>query len=72
MENDRLRKFLEIAYEKPEEMNPEARVIFMTGFVVDETLREALDAGAYPIAYKPLDIENLCGLLAQISAEKVK
>jgi len=52
-------------------LNPEARVIFMTGFVVDESLKEALDAGAYPIAYKPLDIENLCALLAQVTAEKV-
>lgn len=51
-------------------VNPEARVIFMTGFVVDESLKEALDAGAYPIAYKPLDIENLCALLAQVTAEK--
>ena len=59
-------------FEAMKDMNPEARVIFMTGFVVDDSLREALDAGAYPIAYKPLDIENLCGLLAQISAEKVK
>ena len=59
-------------FEAIKDMNPEARVIFMTGFVVDDSLREALDAGAYPIAYKPLDIENLCGLLAQISAEKVK
>ena len=53
-------------------MNPEARVIFMTGFVVEESLKEALDSGAYPIAYKPLDIENLSALLAQISADKVK
>jgi CheY-like chemotaxis protein len=59
-------------FEAIKDMNPEARVIFMTGFVVDDSLREALDAGAYPIAYKPLDIENLCGLLAQISAGKVK
>ena len=59
-------------FEAIKDMNPEARVIFMTGFVVDDSLREALDAGAYPKAYKPLDIENLCGLLPQISAEKVK
>ena len=59
-------------FEEIKSMNPEARVIFMTGFVVEESLKEALDAGAYPIAYKPLDIDNICGLLAQVSAEKVK
>ena len=53
-------------------INLEARVIFMTGFVVEESLKEALEAGAYPIAYKPLEIENLLALLAQVSAEKVK
>ena len=59
-------------FEEIKSMNPEARVIFMTGFVVEESLKEALDAGAYPIAYKPLDIDNICRLLAQVSAEKVK
>ena len=46
-------------------IDPDARVIFITGFVLEDSIRQALEAGAYPIAYKPLDLENLLTLVEQ-------
>jgi len=51
-------------------IDPEARVIFMTGFVLEDSIREALEGGAYPIAYKPFDVEVVLALLKQIAVEK--
>jgi len=52
------------------EIDPEARVIFITGFVLESSIKEALEAGAYPVAYKPLDIENILALVEQTILEK--
>ena len=50
-------------------IDPEARVIFMTGFVLEDSVRQAIEAGAYPIAYKPFDVENVLLLLRQMVSE---
>ena len=52
-------------------IDPDARVIFMTGFVLEDSTRQAIVAGAYPIAYKPFDLENVLALVEQILAETV-
>lgn len=51
-------------------MDPEARVIFMTGFVLEDSVKKALATGAYLVAYKPFDMENVLLLAQQIIAEK--
>lgn len=53
-------------------INPDAGVIFMTGFIMEDSLRGALVAGGYPIAYKPFDIESVLDMVEVITAEKVK
>ena len=50
---------------------PDARVLFMTGFVLEDSIRQAIDAGAYPVAYKPFDIEKVLALVAQIVGKEV-
>ena len=44
----------------------------MTGFIMEDSLRGALVAGGYPIAYKPFDIESVLDMVEVITAEKVK
>lgn len=44
----------------------------MTCFAADNSLKDALEAGAYPIAYQSLDVKTLVELVKQITAEKAK
>lgn len=53
-------------------IDPQARVIFMTGFTLEDSVKQALAAGAYPVAYKPFDMESILALVKQIAAEKVE
>ena len=50
-------------------IDPEARVIFMTGFVDEEPIRQAIDSGAYPIAYKPFDMTDILKLVRKTVTE---
>ena len=59
------------AFQEIKAIDPDARVLFMTGFVLEDSIRQAIDAGTYPVAYKPFDIEKVLALVAQIMAEKV-
>ena len=59
------------AFQEIKGIDPDARVLFMTGFVLEDSIRQAIEAGAYPVAYKPFDIEKVLALVAQIMAEKV-
>ena len=43
----------------------------MNGFMLEDSIREALDAGAYLVAYKPFDIEKVFALVKQIVAKEV-
>ena len=40
-------------------INPEAVVIMMTAYSVEDLVREALKEGAYGVVYKPFDIDEL-------------
>jgi len=44
-------------------MKPDARVIMMTGFSVDQLLKEAVDQGAYGVLHKPLNLDELITIL---------
>ena len=59
------------AFQEISALDPDARVLFMTGFVLEDSIRQAIDAGAYPVAYKPFEIEKVLALVAEIMAEKV-
>jgi two-component system response regulator HydG len=44
-------------------INPEAVVIMMTAYSVEDLVREALGEGAYGVVYKPFDIEKIVGMI---------
>lgn len=60
------------AFNSIKELSPDARVIFITGFELEDGISRAIQAGAYPIAYKPFDVDNLLGMLDQIVKTKVQ
>lgn len=57
-------------FEEIKAIDSQARVIFITGFALENSVKQALDEGAYPVAYKPFDVENILALVKQIIARK--
>jgi two-component system response regulator HydG len=43
--------------------NPNAVVIMMTAYSVEDLVREALEEGAYAVVYKPFDMEHVAGII---------
>ncbi len=54
--------FLEIRRHKPE-----ARVVMMTGFSMEQLLEEAVENGAYGVLRKPLDPEEVLRMIDRVS-----
>ena len=52
-------------YHKIKEIRPEATVIMMTAYAVEDLVQQALQEGAYGILYKPLDMEKVITLIAE-------
>ncbi len=50
--------FLEI-----KKISPESRVVMMTGFSVEELVKQALDEGVFAVLYKPLPVEQVLDIL---------
>lgn len=46
--------------------NPEARVVMMTGFSVDELIRKAQQNGALAVLHKPLDMGRVLDLMESL------
>lgn len=53
-------------------VDSEARVIFTTGFPMDESVSRALETGTYPVADKMMDPANILALVKKITMEKAK
>jgi len=58
------------AYKQVKKIRPEARVIMMTAYAVEDLVQEALQEGAYAIIYKPLDIEKVLELVKKANETK--
>jgi DNA-binding NtrC family response regulator len=50
-------------YKRIKKIRPEAVVVMMTAYAVEDLVQEALQEGAYGIVYKPLDIEKVVALI---------
>ena len=50
-------------------VDPQARVIFMTGFVLEDSIKQAIEGGAYPVARKPFDVESIIALVKSIAGQ---
>lgn len=47
-------------------MKPSARVVMMTGYSVPQLLEQAVDHGAWDILHKPLEMQNVLGMIEKI------
>jgi len=52
-------------YRRIKEIRPEAVVIMMTAYAVEELVRQALEEGAYGIVYKPVDLEKVIAMIEE-------
>ena len=52
-------------------IKPDARVVMMTAFSVEQLVAEAIANGAFGVLYKPLDVEKLLELLEDVHPEGV-
>jgi len=50
-------------FREVKKINPQAVVIMMTAYSVDDLVREALEEGAYTVVYKPFDIEHIVNII---------
>jgi len=57
-------------YKKLKKVRPEAVVVMMTAYAVEDLVQEALQEGAYDIIYKPLDIEKVIALIERAKEDK--
>jgi two-component system response regulator HydG len=57
-------------YRRIKEIRPEAVVMMMTAYAVEDLVQQALEEGAHEIVYKPLDIEELLRLVEEIPGRK--
>jgi len=52
-------------YRRIKEIRPEAVVMMMTAYAVEDLIQQALEEGAYGIVYKPLDIERVIAIVEE-------
>ena len=50
-------------FREVKKINPQAAVIMMTAYSVEDLVREALEEGAYAVVYKPFDIEHVVSII---------
>jgi DNA-binding NtrC family response regulator len=50
-------------FREVKKINPQATVIMMTAYSVEDLVREALEEGAYAVVYKPFEIENIVNII---------
>ena len=57
-------------YKRVKKVRPEAVVVMMTAYAVEELVQEALREGAYGVIYKPFDIEKALALIERAREAK--
>ena len=57
-------------YKRIKKIRPEAVVIMMTAYAVEDLVQEALQEGAFGVIYKPMDIERVVALIESTREEK--
>jgi DNA-binding NtrC family response regulator len=50
-------------YKRVKKIRPDAIVVMMTGYAVEDLVQEALREGAYGVVYKPLDMDRVVALI---------
>ena len=57
-------------YRRIKNIRPEAVVMMMTAYAMEELVQEALQEGAYGVVYKPLDMEKVIALIERARQAK--
>jgi two-component system, NtrC family, response regulator HydG len=57
-------------FREVKKIDPKTTVIMMTAYSVEDLVKEALEEGAYAVAYKPFDIDKIITLIDQLLGEK--
>jgi DNA-binding NtrC family response regulator len=57
-------------FKEIKKIHPEAAVVMMTAYAVDDRLREAMREGVYSVIRKPLDIGKMIGLIEGMQGER--
>ena len=57
-------------FREVKKIDPEAAVIMMTAYSVEDLVKEALEEGAYAIVYKPFDIDKVVTLIGELLCDK--
>jgi len=58
-------------FREVKKIDPKATVIMMTAYSVEDLVEEALEEGAYAIAYKPFDIDRIIAIIEKLLKEKI-
>ena len=58
-------------FEEVHKIRPDVPVILMTGYSVEDALRDAVDKGAYACLQKPLDMEQIMSVLSKLKKVSV-
>jgi len=58
-------------FREVKKIDPEAAVIMMTAYSVEDLVKEALEEGAYTIIYKPFDIDGIVAIIYELLHEKI-
>ena len=53
-------------FREVKKVNPQAAVIMMTAYSVEDLVREALEEGAYAVVYKPFDMEHVVSIIESV------
>jgi len=54
------------AFREIKKIDPEAAVIMMTAYSVEDLVKAAMEEGAYAIIYKPFDIEQIVAIIEEL------
>lgn len=57
-------------FQKIREIRPDAVVMMMTAYAVEELIQKALQEGAYGIIHKPLDIDKMIQTIEEVKKER--
>lgn len=52
-------------FKRVKRISPQARVVMMTAFAVEDLIRESCEEGAYAVLYKPFDIDRVFKVLKE-------
>ena len=58
-------------FREVKKIDPEAAVIIMTAYSVEDLVKEALGEGAYAVVYKPFDIDKIISLIDELLEDKI-